>query len=74
MNKDELTKEQKKELEKLIEEIMKEAKSVVDDYVKNPSKISGSAEIRIHEDSPWLDENKPFIPLTKKNVVKKKKD
>ena len=51
---------------------MKEAQKVVDDYAKNPSKISGSAEIRIHENSPWLDENKPFIPVTKKNVDKKK--
>ena len=54
------------------DEIMKEAQKVVDDYAKNPSKISGSAEIRIHENSPWLDENKPFIPVTKKNVDKKK--
>ena len=68
----ELTKAQKKELEKIMKEITEEAKSVVDDYVKNPSKISGSAEIRIHENSPWLDENKPFIPLTNKNVDKKK--
>ena len=57
---------------KIMKEITEEAKSVVDDYVKNPSKISGSAEIRIHENSPWLDENKPFIPLTNKNVDKKK--
>ncbi len=63
----ELTKEQKKEIENLLKEIMKEAKSVVEDYSKNPSKISGSAEIRIHEDSPWLDEKLPFEPLTKKN-------
>ena len=72
MSEDKLTKEQKKELQKLLEEIMKEAQKVVDDYAKNPSKISGSAEIRIHENSPWLDENKPFIPVTKKNVDKKK--
>ena len=62
-----LTKKQQKEIEKLIQEITEHAKSVVDDYSKNPSKISGSVEIRIHEDSPWLDENKSFIPLTKKN-------
>ena len=74
MSKHKLTKEEQKELQKLLEEILKEAKSVVEDYSKNPSKISGSAEIRIQEDSPWLDENLPFVPLTKKNVVKKKKD
>ena len=72
MSKHKLTKEEQKELQKLLEEILKEAKSVVEDYSKNPSKISGSAEIRIHENSPWLDENKPFIPVTKKNVDKKK--
>ena len=63
---DELTKEQREEIEKLIKEITKDAKSVVEDYVKNPPTISGSAEIHIHEESPWLDENQEFIPLTKK--------
>tara|TARA_R100001443_G_scaffold85087_1_gene91738 strand:- start:254 stop:472 length:219 start_codon:yes stop_codon:yes gene_type:complete len=72
MSEDNLTQEQKKELQKLLEEIMKEAKSVVEDYSKNPSKISGSAQIRIHEDSPWLDEELPFMPITEKNVDKKK--
>ena len=57
---------EKKELEKLIKEITEDAKSVVEDYVKNPSNISGSAEIHIHENSSWLDENQEFIPLTKK--------
>jgi len=61
----------RKELERLIKEITEDAKSVVEDYVKNPPAISGSAEIHIHEESPWLDENQEFIPLTekrKKNV------
>ena len=46
---------EKKELEKLLEEITQEAKLVVEDYVKNPSKISGSA-VQIHSDSPILKE------------------
>jgi hypothetical protein len=50
-----LTKEQKKELQKYIDEITKEAKALVKDYVKNPSDISGSI-IQIHENSPFLDE------------------
>ena len=54
------------ELKKIIDEITQDAKLVVEDYLKNPSVMSGSAEIHIHEDSPWLDENKSFIPLTKK--------
>ena len=45
-----------KELEELKKEIMEEAKKVVNDYVKNPSEISGSV-IRIHQDSPFVDEN-----------------
>ena len=44
----------RKELEKLKKEILDEAKKVVKDYVNNPSEISGSL-IRIHQDSPFLD-------------------
>ena len=51
-----LTKEQKKELQKYIDEITKEAKALVKDYVKNPSDISGSI-IQIHEHSPILNED-----------------
>ena len=53
---DDLTKEQKKELEKLQKEIIDEAKKVVEDYVDNPSDISGSV-VNIHENSPFLDED-----------------
>ncbi len=48
-----LTKEQKKEIEKLVELITNEAKLVVEDYVKNPVETSGSI-IQIHENSPIL--------------------
>ena len=51
---DDLTKEQKEELEKLQNEIIDEAKKVVDNYVDNPSEISGST-ISIHQNSPFLD-------------------
>tara|TARA_R100001594_G_scaffold81703_1_gene116214 strand:- start:365 stop:616 length:252 start_codon:yes stop_codon:yes gene_type:complete len=47
----------KKELEQLKKEIMEEAKKVVDDYVDNPSEISGST-INIHQNSPALDTKK----------------
>ena len=43
-----------KELEQLKKEIMDEAKKVVDNYVENPSDISGST-INIHQNSPFLD-------------------
>jgi hypothetical protein len=45
----------KKELEKLLKEITKEAKSVVEDYAKNPSELSGST-LQIHPESPFLKE------------------
>ena len=45
----------KKELEDIIKEITKEAKSVVKDYADNPSEISGST-ISIHDTSPYLEE------------------
>ena len=49
---DDLTKEQRKELEKLQNEIIDEAKKVVENYVDNPSDISGSI-VNIHENSPF---------------------
>ena len=51
---DELTKEQQEELEKLQKEIVDEAKKVVNDYVDNPTDISGSV-VSIHQNSPYLD-------------------
>ena len=44
----------KKQLEILKKEIIDEAKKVVNDYVDNPSEISGST-IGIHQNSPFLD-------------------
>ena len=54
MSKDKISKEDKKILEELIGEITEEAKNVVEDYVKNPSEISGSV-IQIHESSPFFN-------------------
>ena len=65
---DDLTKEQREELEKLQKEIIDEAKKVVDNYVDNPSDISGST-INIHQNSPFLDEdNKGLILLPPYNT------
>ena len=58
---DDLTKEQKEELEKLQNEIIDEAKKVVDNYVDNPSEISGSV-INIHQNSPFLDSDENNEP------------
>ena len=60
---DELTKEQREELEKLKNEILDEAKKVVEDYVDNPSENSGSS-VNIHQNSPFLDTEKDSdVPL-----------
>ena len=45
---------EEKELERLKKEILEEAKKVVDNYVENPSDISGSV-VNIHQNSPFLD-------------------
>ena len=71
---DDLTKEQKKELEKLQKEIIDEAKKVVEDYVDNPSEISGST-VSIHQNSPFLDDDEDGEPAFSgsrwKHVLKK---
>mgnify|MGYP003127889504 CR=1 FL=1 len=53
---------EQKELEKLKKEILDEAKKVVDNYVENPSDISGSV-VNIHQNSPYLDCDKNGEPL-----------
>ena len=64
----------KEELEKLQKEILDEAKKVVDDYVDNPSEISGST-ISIHQNSPFLDDDENGEPAFSgsrwKHVIKK---
>jgi hypothetical protein len=52
---------EEKELEKLKKEILDEAKKVVDNYVENPSEISGST-INIHQNSPFLDSDENDEP------------
>jgi|TARA_R100000234_G_C4979957_1_gene170303 hypothetical protein len=48
-----MNKKREKELKKLISEITREAKNVVDDYTKNPSEMSGSIT-QVHENSPLI--------------------
>ena len=70
-----LTKEQKEELEKLQKEIIDEAKKVVEDYVDNPSEISGST-VNIHQNSPFLDTDENDEPSFSgsrwKHIIKSK--
>ena len=49
-----MNKKDKKELQKLVDDINKEAKKVIEDYVKNPSDMSGSYHY-INENSPCLE-------------------
>ena len=49
--------EVQKELNKLQDEILDEAKKVVEDYAKNPTDMSGSM-IMIHGNSPLLEDDK----------------
>ena len=64
----------RKELEKLKKEIMDEAKKVVDNYVDNPSDISGSV-VNIHQNSPFLESdenNEPTFSGSRwKHVIKR---
>ena len=57
-----LTDKQKEELQKLADEVLKEAKLVKEDYEDNPSDISGSM-VNIHENSPFLDADDNAEPL-----------
>ena len=52
----------KKELERLKKEILDEAKKFVDNYVENPSDISGSV-VNIHQNSPYLDSDEDGEPI-----------
>ena len=64
-----------KELERLKKEILDEAKKVVENYVDNPSEISGST-INIHQNRPFLDEDDKGEPAFSgsrwKHVLKSK--
>ena len=55
MAKDKLTKKQQEELQKLTDDMIKDAKKVRLDYKENPSDMSGSVHY-VHENSPFLRE------------------
>ena len=55
MSNSKLTKKQKKELQRLADEIMNLSVEVVEDYKLTPSEISGST-VQVNENSPFLDE------------------
>ena len=51
-----LTDDQKKELQKLADEVQKEAELVIKEYEKTPSELSGSA-FHFHENAPFLSDD-----------------
>ena len=55
-----LTDKQKKELQNLADEVLKQSELVVDDYNKTPSETSGSVT-QVHINSPILKENEWWI-------------
>ena len=57
-----LTDKQKEELQKIADEVLKEAELVVKDYEDNPSDISGSM-VNVHENSPFLDSDDNAEPI-----------
>ena len=68
-----LSKNQQKELKKLISEITDEAKNVVKDYTKNPSDMSGSIT-EVHVGSPLLAEREERLIRVDGNKLKIKVD
>ena len=57
-----LTDKQKEELQKLADEVLKEAKLVREDYKNNPTDMSASV-VNIHEKSPFLDADDNDNPM-----------
>jgi len=53
-----LTLKQKNELQKLTDEIIMEADMLVTDYKKNPYNSESGSLYVVHENSPFLKENK----------------
>ena len=72
-SKDKLTKEQKRQLQELTDEITKEAKAVVKDYSENPSDMDGST-VQVHENSPYLVEKEERLIKFNEKKIKVKKD
>ena len=74
---DELTKEQKAELQLLTDELVSIAGDVKDDYEEIPSEISGSV-VEINENSPYLydwlegDKWKRVLTHIPEELIKKK--
>jgi hypothetical protein len=69
----ELTKEQIKELQKIVTEIEAEAIQMVIDYENTPSNLDSSSVVEIHEDSPLLNNISGSLGDIAFTIKKKKK-
>jgi len=71
MNELDLTKEQQKELEKLLIPIVEESISVKLDYEKNPSNLDSGSVVVVHQDSTLLDNKKEELSDIAYNITRK---
>ena len=69
----ELTVEQKRELNNILEVIQAEADIVKLDYEQNPSNLDSGSIIVIHQDSSLLNDIKEKLSDVAYNIQKKKK-
>ena len=69
----ELTAEQKRELNNLLEVIQTEADIVKLDYEQNPSNLDSGSIIVVHQDSSLLNDIKEKLSDVAYNIQKKKK-
>jgi len=70
----ELTPEQKQELDNIIEVIQTESDIVKLDYEQNPSNLDSGSVIVVHQDSPLLDDIKEKLSDVAYNVQQKKQE
>ena len=70
--KEDLTKEQQEELNRLTVAMAEEAISVKMDYEENGSNLDSGSLIAIHHNSPLLQDEKEKLSDVAYNVVKKK--
>ena len=70
----ELTSEQKQELNNILEVIQAEADIVKLDYEQNPSNLDSGSVIVVHQDSSLLDDTKENLSDIAYNIQRKKKE
>tara|TARA_R100000008_G_scaffold30670_1_gene17078 strand:- start:3 stop:227 length:225 start_codon:yes stop_codon:yes gene_type:complete len=71
MSKNELTKKQKNELNRLTVAMVEEAISVKMDYEQNVSNLDSGSVVVVHQNSPLLDDEKEKLSEVAYNITKK---